>query len=108
MQVIEQPSTSQVQCISAMYMPYTEGPKMDGTVNDGLYHRFLELKLKCESIFNCELAMLPDLKMCKIVIAWSGNIGMGQYVSWSLPADELNVDTIWSKYEDFCNPQPMK
>ena len=25
-----------------MYMPYIEGPCMDWTVNDGLYHRFLE------------------------------------------------------------------
>ena len=25
-----------------MYMPYIEGPHMDWTVNDGLYHRFLK------------------------------------------------------------------
>ena len=30
---------------------------------------------------------------------------MDHYVSWCLPADELNMDTIWSKYEDFCKPQ---
>ena len=30
---------------------------------------------------------------------------MDQYVSWCLPADELNLDTIGSKYEDFCKPQ---
>ena len=30
---------------------------------------------------------------------------MDQYVSWYLPAEELNLDTIWAKFEDFCNPQ---
>ena len=48
MQVLEQqPSTSQVQFVPTMYMPYIEGPKMDWTVNDGLYHRLLKWKLKC-------------------------------------------------------------
>ena len=30
-----QPSTSQAQLVSPMFMPYIEGPKMDWTVNDG-------------------------------------------------------------------------
>ena len=34
----------------AMYMPYIEGPKMNWTVDDGLYHRFLKWQLKCETI----------------------------------------------------------
>ena len=33
---------SQAQLILNMFMPYLEGPKMDWTVNDGLYHRFLK------------------------------------------------------------------
>ena len=49
--------------------------------------------------------MLPKSKKCKKVVAWSGDFGMDQYVSRCLPADELNMDTIWSKYEDFCKPQ---
>ena len=35
------PSTSQAQTIQQVYMPYIEGPQMDWTVNDHLYHRFL-------------------------------------------------------------------
>ena len=31
-----QPSTSQMQAMQQMYMPYIEGPKMDWTVNDSL------------------------------------------------------------------------
>ena len=40
------PSTSQMQAMQQMYMPYIEGPKMDLTVNDNLYHRFLKWKIK--------------------------------------------------------------
>ena len=39
------------------------------------------------------------------VIAWSGDFGMDQYVSWSLSNKELMLDTIWEKFEEFCNPQ---
>ena len=51
-----------------MYMPYIEGPKMDWTVNDALYHRFLKWKLKCENILECELTALPECQKCKKVI----------------------------------------
>ena len=41
-----QPSTSQLQSfVQPMFMPYIKGPKMDWTVNDSLYHRFLKWKL---------------------------------------------------------------
>ena len=32
---------SKAQLLPNMFMPYIEGPKMDCTVNDGVYHRFL-------------------------------------------------------------------
>ena len=97
MQVLEQqPFASQVQFVPAMYTPYVESPKLDWTVNDGLFHRFLKWKLKCGNILDCELAMLLDSKKCKKVIAWSGDLVMDQYVSWCLPPAELNLETIWS------------
>ena len=100
-----QPSTSQAQFVPAMFMPYIEGPKMDLTVNDSLYQRFLKWRLKCENILDCELAMLPESKKCKKVISWAGDFGMDQYVSLCLPAEELNLGTIWAKYEYFSKPQ---
>ena len=101
-----QPSTSQSQpFMQPMFMPYIEGPKMEWTVNDSLYHRFLKWKLKCENILECELAMLPDSKKCKKTIVWSGDFGMDQYVSWCLPPEDLSVDVICAKFEDFCKPQ---
>ena len=30
---------------------------------------------------------------------------MDQYVSWCLPTEDLSLDVIWAKYEDFCKPQ---
>ena len=45
--------------VPTMFMPYIEGPKMNWTVDDGLYHRFLKWCLKCETILDCELANLP-------------------------------------------------
>ena len=74
------PSTSQPQS-------YIEGPKMDWTVNDSLYHRFLKWKLNYKNILDCELAILPESKKCKKVIAWSGDFGVDQYVSWCLSED---------------------
>ena len=103
-----QPSTSQVrqpQPAAGMYMPYMEGPHMDWTVNDGLYHRFLKWHLKCKNILECELVALPKCQQCKKVIAWSGDCRMDQYVSWNLASDELTLETIWGKYEDYCKPQ---
>ena len=62
-------STCQAQFVLPMFMPYIEGPKMDWTVKDVLYHRFLKWKLKCENFLDCELAMIPESKKCKKVIA---------------------------------------
>ena len=50
----------QTQLIPNMLMPYIQAPKMDWTVNDGLYHRFLKRHLKCENILECELEMLSE------------------------------------------------
>ena len=32
-----------------MFMPYIKGPKMNWTVDDGLYHRFFKWHLKCKT-----------------------------------------------------------
>ena len=98
------PSRAQ-QVAPNMFMPYIEGLKMDWTVNDALYHRFLKWHLKCENILECDHAALPEEQKCKKMIAWSSDFGMDQYVSWWMSAEELNLDTIWGKFEEFCKPQ---
>ena len=95
----------QPQPVPSMFMPYIEGPKIDQAVNDGLYHRFLKWHLKWENILECELVALPECQQYKKVIAWPGDFGMDQYASWGLPLDQLTLDTIWGKFEEFCKPQ---
>ena len=93
---------------AGIYMPYIEGPCMDWTVNDHLYHRFLKWCLKCKNILECKLVALLEHQQCKKVITLSGGCRMGQYVSWNLSSNELTLDTIWGKYEEYCNHNPMK
>ena len=47
----------------------------------------------------------PEKQQCKKVIAWSGDFGMDQYVSWSLLKEELNLETIWESFEELCKLQ---
>ena len=49
--------------------------------------------------------MLTDSTKCKKVMTWSGDFGMDKYVSWCLPFAKINLDTIWTKFEEFCKPQ---
>ena len=49
--------------------------------------------------------MLPEARKCKKVIAWSGDFGLDQYMSWNLSNEDLSLDMIWKKYEVFCKPQ---
>ena len=96
---------SPLQVPTSKYVPYIEGPKMNWTVDDGLYNRFVKWKLKCENIFDCELAMLSEARKCKKVVAWSGDFRIDQYISWDLTPEQTSLEIIWQKYEEFCKPQ---
>ena len=78
---------------------------MHWTVNDELYNRFLIWRLKCENILECELAMVPEARKCKNIVAWSGDFGLDQYISWNLSSEDLTLEDIWKKFEEFCKPQ---
>ena len=71
----------------------------------GSNHRFLKWHLKCKTILDCELANLPTKQKCQKVIAWSGDFGMDLYVSWNIPKEDLTLDAIWAKFEEFSKPQ---
>ena len=90
---------------SGMMVPYVDGLKVDWTVDDALHSRFIRWKIKCQNILNCELAILQESAKCKKVIQWSGDAGLDMYISWALPTEEVILQTIWSRFEDFCNPQ---
>ena len=78
---------------------------MDWTMNDGLYNRFPKWRLKCKNILECELAMLLQAKKCKMVVAWSGDFGLDQYITWNLSSEDLTLEVIWKEFEEFCKPQ---
>ena len=89
-----------------MFMPYIEGPHMDWTVNDGLYHRFLKWMLKCENILECKLAAIPEHPKCKKVVVWSGDFGMDQSVGVLEPAQgRPQLGHNGECFEEFCKPQ---
>ena len=50
------------QTPTSMYVPYIEGPKMNWTVDDSLYNRFIKWKIKRENILDCELAMPSEAR----------------------------------------------
>ena len=86
-------------------VPCAEGPKMDWTADNALHSRFVWWKIKCENILDCELSILQESAKCKKVIQWSGDVGLDMYISWALPAADVNLQTIWTKFEEFCKPQ---
>ena len=49
--------------------------------------------------------MLTELRKCKKVLARSGDFGLDQYISWNLSSEELTLDIIWKKFQEFCKPQ---
>ena len=103
-----QPSTSWMQAMQPIYMSYIEGPKMDWTVNDSLYHRFLKWKINCKNILDCELVMLSEARKCKKVVAWSDDFGTDQYVSWCLPPEDLCLEMIWNNLMNSLNLKQMR
>ena len=96
---------SSPQTATSAFIPYIKGPKMDWTVNDSLYNRFIKWKIKCENILECELALLSESRKCKKVVAWTKDFGIDQYVSWDLSPEEVCLEEIWKRFEEFCKPQ---
>ena len=78
--------------------------KVNWTVDDRLYQRFLKWHLKCKTILDCKLENLPTNQKCQKVIAWSVDFGMDLYVSWNIPKEDLTLDAIWAKFKEFSKP----
>ena len=88
---------------TSMYMPYIEGLKMDWKV-----HYIIDSSNGNSSariFWNVNSLLSPNAKKCKKVITWSGNFGMEQYVCWGLSKDDMNLDTIWERLDNFCKWQ---
>ena len=70
---------------------------MDCKVDPSLYARFKPSKFKCENILEAELASLPDIRKCKIILRWSGDLGLEVYHALCLEPSEMSIETLWSK-----------
>ena len=77
------------QAVPSMFMPYIEGPKMDWGVKNGLYHRFLKWRLKCENILECELAMLAERRSARKLLPGVGILGLINMCLGILPMKSL-------------------
>ena len=89
---------------SGMMVPYVDGPKMDWTIDDALHSRFIRWQVSVNTSLTVDLLSFKSAK-CKKVIQWSGDSGLDMYISWALPTTEVTLQTIWSRFEDFCKPQ---
>ena len=49
--------------------------------------------------------MLSESRKCKMVLAWSGDFGLDQYIFWNLPSENVTLEVIWKKFEEFCKAQ---
>ena len=58
-----------------------------------------------QNILEYEPAAFLENQKCKKVIAWTGDFRMDQYISWELSKEEINLGTIWKRFEDFCKLQ---
>ena len=41
------------------------------------------------------LALLAEKRKWKRIIAWSGDLGIEQYVSWNLTNEDLTLEVVW-------------
>ena len=39
------------------------------------------------------------------MLAWTGDFGLDQYISWNLSSEDVTLEVIWKKIEEFCKPQ---
>ena len=92
------------QCTIEQVLP-EESDQEETSSDEEVFLRFLKWRLKCENILECELAMLSETRKCKKIVAWSGDFGLDQYISWNLSSKDLTLEVIWKTFEEFCKLQ---
>ena len=61
---------------------YIDGPKMDWSMDDGLYSRFQDWKLECELILDGELTEIVEPRKVNTLIQWAGSFGLKYLKVW--------------------------
>ena len=88
-----------------MFMPYIEAPHMDWTVNDGLYHRFLKWRLKCENILECKFPALHECQKCKKFVDWSGSMRLTSMCPGPCPRKTSAWTQFGNTVKNFASPK---
>ena len=83
-----------------------EAPQMIWTQDDSLYERFTLWRQQCKLILDSDLVAYDDARKRSYVLRWAGTSGLSIYNSWQIEnTPEDNLQTIWTKFEDYCKPQ---
>ena len=61
---------------------YIDGPKMDWSMDDGLYSHFQDLKLECELILDGELTEIAEPQKVNTLIRWAGLFSLKNLKVW--------------------------
>ena len=90
-------------------VPYVESPKMDWTIDDAFHSRFMQWKIigkPWRTFLTVSFQYFKRvLDLGKKVIQLSGDVGLDMYISWALSAADVKLQTIWTKFEEFCKSQ---
>ena len=61
---------------------YIDGPKMDWSVDDGLYSCFQDWKLECKPILYGELIEIAEPQKVNTLIRWAESFGLKNLKVW--------------------------
>ena len=83
---------------------YIDGPKMDWSMDDGLYSRFQDWQLECELILDGELTEIVEPQKVNTLIRWAGSFGLKTLKVWQKDKTNLTLTFIWNEFETHCKP----
>ena len=87
---------------------YIDGPKMDWSIDDGLYSCFQDWKLECELILDGELAEIAEPWKVNTLIQWAGSFGLKNLKVWQKDKTNLTLTFIWNEFETYCKPHSTR
>ena len=81
---------------------YIDGPKMDWSMDDGLYSCFQDWKLECELILDGELAEIAETQKVNTLIQWAGSFSLKNLKVLQNDKTNLTLTFIWNEFETSC------
>ena len=81
---------------------YIDGPKMDWSMDDGLYSCFQDWKLECELILDGELTEIAESQKVNTLIRLAGSFGFKTLKVWQKDKTNLTLTFIWNVFETYC------